>query len=68
MAATPENHQFDRALVDAVRELPILWQTCKKTNVNKNAKNNAWIVISDMLKPHSGLLNCHILFNIGSFH
>ena len=53
MAATPENLQFDRALIDAVRELPIIWEVCKKTNLNRNAKNNAWRLVSDILKPHS---------------
>lgn len=52
---TSESLQFDQALIDAVRELPILWEVCKKTNYNRNAKSNAWKMVSEMLKPNNGM-------------
>ena len=38
MMSPTETIPFDRALIDAVRELPILWETSKKTNFNRDCK------------------------------
>ena len=43
---------FDELVIEEVRKYPVLYQTSRKTNVNKTMKDNAWRLIADSLKTN----------------